>query len=64
MTFVDGPEETSFRDEKPAKIRFFMGYADEFARADGSDQASRGAVADLDAPRVPQAGKGLFFFVH
>ena len=38
MTFVDGPEEASFLDERPAKLRFFLGYVDEFAPGDGSNQ--------------------------
>lgn len=38
MTFVHGPEEASFLDEKPAKLRFFLGYANEFAPGDGSNQ--------------------------
>ncbi|CAN0080015.1 unnamed protein product [Ectocarpus fasciculatus] len=37
MTFVRGPEEASFLDEKPAKLRFFVGYVDEFVPEDGSD---------------------------
>ena len=40
MTFVDGPEEASFLDERPAKLRFFLGYVDEFAPGDGSNKVS------------------------
>lgn len=40
MTFVAGPEEAMFRDDKPAKLRFFMGYADEFSREYGTEQVS------------------------
>lgn len=40
MTFVAGPNQASFLDEKPAKLRFFIGYADEFAPGDGSDRVS------------------------
>ena len=38
MTFVTGPEEAVFQDDHPAKLRFFMGYADEFSREDGTEQ--------------------------
>lgn len=38
MTFVHGPEEASFLNEKPATLRFFVGYVDEFAPGDGSDR--------------------------
>ncbi|CAN0127637.1 unnamed protein product [Scytosiphon promiscuus] len=44
MTFVHGPEQASFLNEKPAKLRFFVGYVDEFAPGDGSD----GVVEDED----------------
>lgn len=43
MTFVHGPSQASFLGNKPAKLRFFVGYADEFAPGDGSDQ-----VGDVD----------------
>eukprot|EP00752_Nemacystus_decipiens_P017613 g15785.t1 len=36
ITFVRGPREATFVDEKPAKLRFFLGYVDEFAPGDGS----------------------------
>lgn len=38
MTFVRGPKQASFRDDKPAKLRFFVGYVDEFPHGDGSDR--------------------------
>lgn len=38
MTFVHGPEQATFQNEKPAKLRFFVGYVDEFAPGDGSDR--------------------------
>lgn len=38
MTFVHGPEEASFLETKPAKLHFFLGYVDEFAPGDGSNQ--------------------------
>ena len=38
MTFVHGPEEASFLESKPAKLRFFLGYVDEFGPGDGSNQ--------------------------
>lgn len=38
MTFVHGPEGASFLDEKPARLRFFLGYTDEFAPRDGSER--------------------------
>eukprot|EP00752_Nemacystus_decipiens_P010261 g9145.t1 len=47
MTFVHGPEEASFQESKPAKLRFFLGYVDEFAPSDGSNQA----VDDRDIER-------------
>lgn len=40
MTFVRGPEEAVFQDDQPAKLRFFMGYADEFSREYGAEQVS------------------------
>lgn len=40
MTFVAGPEQASFLDEKPAKLRFFIGYVDEFTPGDDSDRVS------------------------
>lgn len=41
MTFVHGPEGVTFPEEKPAKLRFFLGYVDELAPAeDGIGQAS------------------------
>lgn len=48
MTFVHGPEEAVFLDTKPAKLRFFLGYTDEFAPEDGSDQV-----------RVTTRGRGI-----
>ena len=38
MTFVHGPKEAVFHEDRPAKLRFFVGYADEFERGDGSNQ--------------------------
>ncbi|CAN0237418.1 unnamed protein product [Scytosiphon promiscuus] len=40
MTFVHGPEGVTFPDDKPARLRFFLGYVDELAagREDGSEQ--------------------------
>eukprot|EP00752_Nemacystus_decipiens_P016266 g14546.t1 len=38
MTFVDGPEEAKFSADKPAKLRFFVGYVDEFEPEDDSDR--------------------------
>lgn len=43
MTFVHGPEQAAFLNEKPAKLRFFVGYVDEFAPGDGSDRVRRGS---------------------
>lgn len=40
MTFVKGPRQASFVDDKPAKLRFFLGYTDEFTPGDGSDRVS------------------------
>lgn len=40
MTFVHGPEQASFVEGKPAKLRFFLGYVDEFASGDGADEVS------------------------
>lgn len=39
MTFVHGPEEAIFRDDRPARLRFFMGFADEFACSETPDEA-------------------------
>ena len=40
MTFVHGPEGVTFPDDKPAKLRFFLGYVDDLAPAteSGPDQ--------------------------
>ncbi|CAM9675081.1 unnamed protein product [Scytosiphon promiscuus] len=38
MTFVHGPEEATFRSDRPAKLRFFMGFADEFASSETPDE--------------------------
>lgn len=39
MAFVHGPEGVTFPDDKPAKLRFFLGYVDELSPVgDGSDQ--------------------------
>ncbi|CAM9227605.1 unnamed protein product [Ectocarpus sp. 12 AP-2014] len=44
MTFVQGPEGVTFPEDKPAKLRFFLGYVDESTPAgEGSDQV---AVSD------------------
>lgn len=41
MTFVHGPEGVTFSEDKPAKIRFFLGCVDDLApTGDGADQAS------------------------
>lgn len=42
MTVVHGPEGVIFPDDKPAKLRFFLGYVDDLApaREDGSEQVS------------------------
>lgn len=40
MTFVHGPEEAVFLEGKTAKLRFFLGYVDEFEPEDGSGQMS------------------------
>ena len=29
MTFVHGPEGVTFPQDKPAKLRFFLGYVDD-----------------------------------
>lgn len=47
MTFVKGPRQVSFLDEKPAKLRFFLGYVDEFAPGDGSDRVSDVAIYQI-----------------
>lgn len=47
MTFVKGPRQASFLDGKPAKLRFFLGYANEFAPGDGSNQ-----VSDVDVSQI------------
>lgn len=41
MTFVHGPEGLTLPEDKPAKLRFFLGYVDILAPAgdQGSDQA-------------------------
>lgn len=46
MTFIHGPEEASFLNE-PAKLRFFVGYADEFTPGDGSDRVRMGSYASF-----------------
>lgn len=38
MTFVHGPEEASFLIDKPAKLRSFVGYVDEFSAEEDSDR--------------------------
>ncbi|CAN0359791.1 unnamed protein product [Ectocarpus sp. 6 AP-2014] len=41
MTFVHGPEGVTFSEDKPAKLRFFLGCVDDLApTGDGADQAS------------------------
>lgn len=41
MTFVHGPEGITFPTDKPAKLRFFLGYVDEdVPSSDGSDRVS------------------------
>eukprot|EP00752_Nemacystus_decipiens_P002890 g2689.t1 len=47
MTFVRGPEEAVFQDDQPAKLRFFVGYSDEFTREHGTEEA----VEDSDIER-------------
>ena len=46
MTFVHGPEGIAFPADKPAKLRFFLGYVDDVAPAgeDGFDQVKRSTV--------------------
>ena len=43
MTFVHGPERVSFPADKPAKLRFFLGYVDDVAPAgeSGSDEVEK-----------------------
>lgn len=39
MTFVHGPDGVTFPDDKPAKLRFFLGFVDDLAPTrDGADQ--------------------------
>lgn len=40
MTFVSGPEEASFLNEKPAKLRLFVGHMDDFTPGEDSDRVS------------------------
>lgn len=65
MTFVNGPEEAVFRDDQPAKLRFFMGYADEYSREDGAEQVSCDTLRLKNAPRSDK-GWNLYlaFFDH
>ena len=45
MTFVHGPAGVMFSDEKPAKLRFFLGCVDDLVPADdGAGQASLSLV--------------------
>lgn len=49
MTFIDGPEEAVFLGDKPAKLRFFVGFTDEFIRNDGSNQVYFYALVEARA---------------
>lgn len=41
MTFVNGPEGVTFEYNKPAKLRFFLGYVDDVLPGEGgSDQVT------------------------
>lgn len=41
MTFVHGPEGVAFSEDKPAKLRFFLGCVDDLAVAeDGVDKVT------------------------
>lgn len=42
---IGGPDEVSFLKEKPAKLRFFVGYVDELAAEHGSDLVRRLCLA-------------------
>ncbi|CAM9472731.1 unnamed protein product [Ectocarpus fasciculatus] len=49
MTFVHGPEGVTFPEDKPAKLRFFLGYVDESTPAgEGVDQV---AISDEEIER-------------
>ncbi|CBN78661.1 conserved unknown protein [Ectocarpus siliculosus] len=49
MNFVHGPEGVTFPEDKPAKLRFFLGYVDESTPAgEGLDQV---AVSDEEIER-------------
>lgn len=61
MTFVRGPEEAVFRDDQQAKLRFFMGYADEFAREDGAEEVCFDRrVKNTGRSNVPEGRLTLF----
>lgn len=47
MTFVKGPRQASFIGDKPAKLRFFLGYTDEFTPGDGSNRVSDVALSQM-----------------
>lgn len=49
MTSIHGPEGAVFRDDKPAKLRFFVGFADEFVHNDGSNQVRFDALVEASA---------------
>lgn len=60
MTLVNGPEEAVFQDDYPAKLRFFMGYADEFSREDGTEQVSCDCIL-INIPRSSRVKRSAFF---
>eukprot|EP00752_Nemacystus_decipiens_P006258 g5643.t1 len=49
MTFVHGPEGVAFPDDKPAKLRFFLGYVDD--RAPTRDGANQVVITDEEIQR-------------
>ncbi|CAN0015811.1 unnamed protein product [Ectocarpus sp. 12 AP-2014] len=50
MTFVHGPEGVNFPDDKPAKLRFFLGYVDDLAPS-GEDSSDRVVITDEEIER-------------
>ena len=49
MTFVNGPEGVTFPNDKPAKLRFFLGYVDNVA-VTGEDDADPVSVYSASIP--------------
>ncbi|CAM9542120.1 unnamed protein product [Ectocarpus sp. 13 AM-2016] len=45
MPIVDGPSSVKFNEEKPAKLRFFVGFLDELTAV---DEEQEGGVAEVD----------------